>query len=209
MKRYSEQNIIEASRTILQGGVVLAPTDTSYALLANAFDAGAVAKIYRIKERLVGVPLPLMMAELSDAGRYGILSERDERIIGGLLPGLVSVVVRKQPRVIGDFVTAGKPSVSLMLHHHEVMVKLPWYAGVPLVVTSANRHTQGSTFSYEEAVAAVGSGVDFTIDGGKLELDQNNTVLDLTNETPTVLREGAYAFEALRKLIPDLRRAGT
>jgi L-threonylcarbamoyladenylate synthase len=204
MPTYTEEGIMFAAKTIREGGVVLAPSDTSYAIWVNAFDREAASRIYRIKGRSADVPLPIMIASPQDVHKYALLGDREERFIYDFFPGLVSVVLKKRPFIIGDFITAGKPTVSLMMHEHEVMWKLAWYAGVPLAGSSANYHQKGSPFSFDEAMEQVGQCIDFSIDGGKLPLNKNNTILDLSGEVPKVLRAGAFNPENLKLYFPNL-----
>jgi len=72
------------------------------------------------------------------------------------------------------------------------------------VGTSANLTGQPSPLTADEVYAQLGDKVDLIIDGGRCPGGRESTVVDVTGETPVVLREGAISIEELKKVCADI-----
>ena len=70
-----------------------------------------------------------------------------------------------------------------------------------LIGTSANKTGRKPPETVEEAVRQIGSEVDVVLDGGKVPLGMPSTVVDLTAETPIVIREGPIKLGSILKVL--------
>jgi L-threonylcarbamoyladenylate synthase len=75
----------------------------------------------------------------------------------------------------------------------------------PLAVSSANRSGMAPAVDAAEAARQLGTAVDVYLDGGPAGDPVPSTIVDLTGETPKVLRDGALSLEELRSVVPDLQ----
>ena len=200
----SVQKQLEQGISILKkGGVVAFPTDTVYGLGA-IINPRAVERIYRVKERPRSMPLPLLLADKSQIGEVAdpvtptawLLAER-------FLPGALTIVLFKS-RAVPDFITAGDKTVALRIPAHPIPVALIRGVGAPVVGTSANLSGQPSALTAEEVYVQLGGKVDLIIDGGRCPGGRESTIVDLTGETPLILREGAISIEELRQVCPNI-----
>ena len=66
------EQLREAAALLADGGVVAVPTDTLYGLAANALDEEAVRRVFRVKGREPGEPLPLLLSETAEAHRWAM-----------------------------------------------------------------------------------------------------------------------------------------
>lgn len=171
---------------LLDGGVVVAPTDTVYGLLARATDAEAVASVFAWKRRPPDVPPPVIVAEPGDLGRWGDPGPVARRLADRHWPGPVTLVVRRRP---GDGLHLGAPSptVGLRCPADTLLVTLA-RAVEPLVATSANLHGEPTPATAAAVVGQLGfRGVVLRRDpcGGVA-----STVVDCTTQPARVLRRG-------------------
>ena len=194
----SIQKQVEQGISILkQGGIVAFPTDTVYGLGACISLPHAVERVYQVKKRPLNMPLPLLLADKSQIGEVAepvppiawLLAEK-------FLPGGLTIVLFKS-KSVPDIVTGGGKTVALRIPAHPTPVALIQGVGTPIVGTSANLSGKPSALTAEEVYAQLDNKVDLIIDGGRCPGGKESTIVDLTGETPLVLREGAISREEL------------
>jgi len=190
-------------RCIAAGGVAIFPADGLYGLACDPLDAGAIARIHRIKGRDDGKPSavlyfsPLAMRELVEG-----LGPRTRDAVGALLPGPATLVVanpdrryplacREDPERLGVRLLGGPLGGAMC----------------PLFQTSANLSGEPPPASFDEVPAEIISAADLAIDGGALT-GQPSTVVDLTafdeDGDWRVLRAGGMDPAELATRLADL-----
>ena len=197
----SIQKQVEKGISILkQGGIVAFPTDTVYGLGACANLQSAVERVYQVKERPRSIAFPLLLAHTSQ------MSEIAEEVppvawlfARSFLPGALTMVLRRS-ELVSDIVTAGSTTVAIRVPAHPVPVALVEGLGVPIVGTSANLSGQPSALTADEVYAQFGDKIDLVIDGGRCLGGEESTIVDVTGETPVILREGAISKEDLKRV---------
>ncbi len=195
-----QQQIERGIAILRQGGLVAYPTDTVYGLGASASLPQAIERIYAVKERPRNLPLPLLLADISQ------ITEVAESVptiawslIHTFLPGALTLVVYKSSSV-PDIITGGGTTVAIRVPAHPVPIALIEGLGVPIVGTSANISGRPSPLTAEEVHSQLGDRVDLIIDGGRCPGGKESTVVDVTGETPVILREGAISREELKRV---------
>jgi len=190
-------HVAEAVRVLRGGGVIAMPTDTLYALAAPALHDAAVARVYAIKSREAGKPLPLFVNGIEAAERVGEFTPLARELARRFWPGPLTLVVRRKPG-FESAALAGSETVALRQPGHPIAQAVLDAFGGPLTGTSANRSGGPDPVSAEEVVRQLGGDVDFVIDAGPCPVGVSSTVLDCTGAAPVVLREGAISEEQVR-----------
>ena len=112
----------------------------------------------------------------------------------------MTIVLRKS-HLVSDKLTAGRDTVGLRVPDH----RLPRYISKSLekaiTGTSANLSGSPSLTTAQEVEAQLGDAVDLVIDGGPACGTTASTVVDLSGDTPTILREGSITLEDIEKAI--------
>jgi len=187
----------QAVRVLQDGGLVVFPTDTVYGVGVALSRLDAVERIYALKGRDRSKPLQVLLADATSvAGVAGPLSPLGQRAVARLLPGPVTLVV-KNGELVDPGVVAGGKTVGIRVPNADLCRALVAALGEPLAATSANRSGEPSPVTADDAIAAVGDGVDLVLDGGLCPEARESTVIDLTGEAPRVLRWGAMGKAAL------------
>ncbi|MFN3198050.1 MAG: L-threonylcarbamoyladenylate synthase [Bradymonadia bacterium] len=177
----------EAVEQLKAGALVLAPTETNYALMCRALDGEAVARLIEAKGRPPGKPLPVMVSGVKAFQRYGL--ETPMRALAERFwPGPLTVVVPAFPGLPGA-VTADTNMVGLRVTGHPIAEAIVAAMGEPLVATSANRSGQPAASSPEACDAAGLAGVSGLVDGGATP-GGRSTVVALSGGGLVVHREG-------------------
>ena len=182
------------------GGVIAIPTDTVYGIAANALDVNAVSRVFALKGRADTSPAPVLVADADDLFRYGIgVSDDAAALARAFWPGGLTIVVRRSER-IPSIVTGGLDTVGLRVPNHPTPRALAAALGAPITGTSANFTGTPPLTSAEDVVAALGYGLDITLDGGRLPASQPSTVIDATTTPARILREGAVSRAEIERV---------
>jgi L-threonylcarbamoyladenylate synthase len=195
-----QDQIQTAVDLLKRGGVVAIPTDTLYGLAADPLDEGAVRRIFRLKGRPAGNPIPLLLSDPEDLHRWAArIPESARRLTDRLWPGPLTLVLRRSDEV-PDLVTGGGDTVGLRVPDHTVPRSISRLLGAPLTGTSANR-TGSPGLSTAHAVRCELSGeVDFVVDGVSGQDGRPSTVVDLSGDRPRILRRGAVSAAEIESL---------
>jgi L-threonylcarbamoyladenylate synthase len=199
----SIEDIEEAAKLVLEGGLIAYPTDTVYGLGCNPFDANAVDRLGKAKERVKG-SLPILVGSLKDAERLGEISGLAAILVNRFWPGPLTLVVRPRSnfpaRITGDSLLVG-----LRIPNHETARRLIMECGGALIGTSANISGRLSLGTAEEVLRELEGRVDLVVDGGPASLGRESTVVRVLEDEITVLREGAISQDDILKALPVTR----
>jgi len=195
-----ERQIARAVRILKKGGVVAFPTDTLYGLGANAFDEDAVLKIYEIKSRPRDLALTLLLADIAQIKVVGddipkLAWELAERY----MPGALTIVVKKS-KAVPYAISGERDTVAVRVPNHPIPIALISGLGAPITGTSANLSGAPDPATAGQVHKQLGSRVDMIIDGGRCPIGVSSTILDLTIDPPTILREGTIKRDELTRV---------
>ncbi len=195
------QKQVERGISILkQGGIVAFPTDTVYGLGACASIHQAVERVYAVKERPCNMALPLLLADTSQITKVAnYVPPIAWLLIDNFLPGALTIVLPRSNSV-PDIITGGGATVAVRIPAHPIPVALAKGLGMPIVGTSANLSGRPSPLTADEVYSQFGNKIDLVIDGGRCPGGKESTVVDVTGETPVILREGAISREEIERV---------
>jgi L-threonylcarbamoyladenylate synthase len=184
--------IRQAGEALKLGGLVAFPTDTLYALGANALDAEAVERVFTIKGRHHGKPLSVLVNSVEAAARLGELPDGVGVLMESFWPGPLTVVVRAAG-TLPAVLTAATGTVGLRMPAGPVAQALLAAFGGPIIGTSANKTGGPDPAEAKTVQRAIGGQIDLILDGGRVALGVPSTVIDCTQVPARVLREGAVS----------------
>jgi len=191
----------KASGIIRRAGLVAFPTETVYGLGADAFNPSAVARIFEVKNRPHFDPLIVHIADFESLEKIADkISPLAQKLMKSFWPGPLTLVLPKKA-VIPDIVTAGLPTVAVRIPNHPVALELIRLADVPIAAPSANPFGYLSPTTALHVESQLGDKVDFILDAGACSIGIESTILDLSGDTPTLLRPGGVTLEALEAVM--------
>jgi len=186
---FPQQRLIKKVVQILKdGGVIAYPTDTIYGIGCDIFNKKGIEKIYQIKKREKNKPMSFICADLSDISQYAIVSNYAYRIMRKCLPGpytFILVASSKTPKKI----MSKRKTVGIRIPDHKICLAIVTELGHPLITTSANISTEEELNNPDDIEDKLGSSLGLIIDEGPL-ISEPSTIVDLTGDSPAVLREG-------------------
>ena len=173
-----------ALQALRAGGIVGVPTDTVYGLAVDPANPEAVQRLYDLKGRGAGHPLPVLVASLAQAEQIAEFGGVAVRLALEHWPGPLTIVVTATV----DMVAVHEGTLGLRVPDHPAAIWILDAFG-PLAVTSANRTGEPPVLDDEAARDLFGDAVDVYI-GGVAPGGEPSTVLDCTQEPPVLLRPG-------------------
>lgn len=198
--------VIERAADLLRRGeLVVFPTETVYGLGADALQPAALEGIFAAKGRPRNDPL---IVHITSYATLETLTSSIPRVVWRLSqefwPGPLTLILPRSPRV-PYIVTAGMETVAVRMPSHPVARALIKELGSPIAAPSANRFMHVSPTTAAHVLADLNGRVPLILDGGPCAVGVESTILDLSAETPTILRPGGISLEALRSILPEVR----
>ncbi|MGE4220633.1 MAG: L-threonylcarbamoyladenylate synthase [Alphaproteobacteria bacterium] len=194
----SPEAIAEGARLLREGRLVAFPTETVYGLGADATNERAVASVFAAKGRPHFNPLIVHVPDLTAARRLVDVDARAEAVAARFWPGPLTLVLTRRPGSgLSLLASAGLPTVAIRVPAHDTARDLLRMAAIPVVGPSANASGKLSPTTAAHVAASLGSRVDLILDAGPCPVGVESTVLDLSGETPVLLRPGGLAAEQL------------
>ncbi len=199
----------KAIKILDNGGLVGIPTETVYGLAADAENQEAVESIYKAKNRPSNHPLIVHLANAKAIPRWvSDFNEDAKKLTDAFWPGPLTIILRKSD-VAKGFVTGGQDTVALRCPSHPIAHRLLEIfdrgQGKGLAAPSANSFGRISPSTAQHVRDGLGEKpegkVDLIIDGGPCEVGIESTILDLSGDTPRILREGAIDSDQISSVI--------
>ena len=194
------EKIRPAAKCIKEGGLVLFPTETVYGIGANALDEEAVKNIFIAKGRKQDNPLIVHIAEKESLNELvKNVGEIENRLIEKFWPGPLTIIFPKKP-IIPNIITGGLDTVAIRMPSNVIANKLIEYSGVPIAAPSANISGRPSGTLVEDIIDELDGKVDFIIDGGKVDIGLESTVIRVVDNVIHILRPGKITKEDFENL---------
>lgn len=199
---YPEPEIIQrAVNVIKRGGIIGFPTRCLYGLGADAFNAAAVDRIFKIKQRSFQKPILILIAQRIQLKRLvSNVSTTAARIMDQFWPGGMTLVFEAADSV-PHHLMAGTAKIGIRLPGHPVAAALVNSLGRPLTGTSANLSGRPGCRRIDDLDPQIIQHLDIFLDAGPLKGGAGSTVVDVTHDMPRILREGEVSGKEILTLI--------
>ncbi len=208
MTGFSSQVMSQIDRAIeilKKGGIVAYPTDTVYGLGADAFNIEAIKRIYAVKQRPVTIPLPVLLADSNKLQDIAVVTDLAWRLIERFWPGGLTLVLKRRD-TLPDIITAGGNTVAVRVPGHSMPISLIRGLGRPIIGTSANISGKPNPLTAGEVEEQLDAKLDLIVDGGRCPGGIESTVVDVTGESPLILRAGIIPEAEINKACRKIRR---
>jgi len=182
--------IMKAVAAVRAGGIVAFPTRCLYGLGADAFNAGAVERVFKIKQRSPHNPILILIDQPARLeALVSQVSPAAARIMDHFWPGRITLVFNASDAVPA-YLTAGTGKIGIRLPGHPVAAALVQALQTPLTGTSANLSGSPGCRRIADLEFQIASKLDLILDAGALKGGRGSTVVDVTVDPPKILREG-------------------
>ena len=202
VSRAEIQLAVEAAISAVKaGGLAVIPTDTSYAVICDAFNLGAITKLRMAKKQNSDIALPIAAGSIETIRGVANLSTIANDLASALWPGPLTLLTVAQDSLSWNIGQAGS-ALAVRVPHHEVAQAV--LAGIgPTVMTGAQSIGQAAVQTVEQAQAALSDSVDVYLDGGPLS-PRISTVIDATTDHVRMIRSGELSLAQIRAVLPSV-----
>ncbi len=182
--------INQAVEIIRQGGVIVYPTDSCYALGCHIGDKNAMTRISRIRQMDNKHNFTLVCRDLSEIGTYAKVSNKAFRTLKNATPGaytFILVATREVPRRLQN---PKRKTIGIRVPDNIVAQTLLETLGEPLISTTLIMPDKTTPETEPDDIRnLLEKQVDLIIDGGHCG-SEPTTMIDFTTDEPQLLREG-------------------
>jgi L-threonylcarbamoyladenylate synthase len=193
------EGLAAAVSAVLNGELVVLPTDTVYGLGADAFSPTAVTRLLTAKGRGRDMPPPVLVGTVRAAtALVEDLGPDGQRLIDEFWPGGLTIVCRAARTLSWDLGDT-KGTVAIRMPEDAVALDLLRETG-PMAVSSANMTGQPAAITAVLAREQLGEAVSVYLDNGTVSGGVASTIVDLTGPQPRLLRRGAISVGRLREV---------
>ncbi len=191
---HSDEGLALAVDYLQRGEVIAVPTDTVYGLIAPAFSEEAVAKIYQIKQRPLNMSLPIFIKSTQNIEQIcQNVPDIAWRIAEEFWPGALTLILNSVPS-IPSIVNSSGNTIGIRIPAHPLIPKIIDLVGQPLASTSANLSGMATPLTAQGIKEQLEGRVPLILDGGKSGSNIGSTILDLTENPPRIIRQGAVTI---------------
>jgi tRNA threonylcarbamoyl adenosine modification protein (Sua5/YciO/YrdC/YwlC family) len=186
-----QQRLIKQAVDIInQGGVIVYPTDSSYALGCKIGDKDALMRMRRIRQIDDKHNMTLVCRDLSEIAIYAKIENTDYRLLKSLTPGPYTFILPATSEVPRRIMHPKRRNIGLRVMDHPIVNALLDELGQPLMsCTLIMPGEELPITDAEEARSQLEKLVDLIIDGGPCGIEPT-TVIRLTEGAPEILRHG-------------------
>jgi tRNA threonylcarbamoyl adenosine modification protein (Sua5/YciO/YrdC/YwlC family) len=182
--------IHQAVQIIRDGGVVIYPTDTTYAIGCHIGDKSAVDRIRRIRKKDQSHNFALMCRDLSDSSIYARYSTPVYRLLKAHTPGAYTFLLEATREVPRRLQHPKKKTIGLRVPDYEILQQILLELGEPLLTSSLRLSGQPLPLNDPQEIRdRLDRHVDLIIDAGPCGLDPT-TLIRFDGDTPEVVRVG-------------------
>ena len=181
-----------AAEALHKGGLVIYPSDTTYAIACHMGDKAALEKIIKLRNLDKNHQFSLACRDLSDLATYAKVENADYRLLKRNTPGPFTFILQASREVPKRLVHPKKKLIGLRVPDHPIVQGLLEIFGEPMVTATLRLEEADENLGdIEEIVETLGNhrDIDVILDGGPCGIE-TSTIVDLSDGDPVVVRQG-------------------
>jgi len=181
--------INKAVEVLRQGGIIIYPTDTVYGIGCDIYNKKALEKIFEIKNDSDSKLLSFICPNLKNIAKYAKVSDYAYRNMKHLLPGPYTFILPAS-KLTPKILYSKRKTVGIRIPNHQVCLKIVEEFGSPIISTSTTSRRGEILIDPIDIKNVFSTQVDLMLASGSLN-GRPSSVIDLSEEEPEVIREGA------------------
>ncbi len=190
----------QIQQVLMDGEVIVYPTDTLYGFGVDAYSEKAVERLYHLKARK-DLPVSVLLESADQLLSQAVdLSDQAQDLIRTFLPGALTVICRSQQPYAKQLIST-QGTIGFRVPGDLISCQLPRLLGRPITTTSVNPAGLPAATMLTEVQQYFGEQLPLMIDVGPLEYSKGSTVVDVTTHPFKILREGEISRQVLQDFL--------
>ena len=195
--------IRQAAELLREGGVLVIPTDSTYALAVRVGDADALDRIRRIRRVDERHHLTLMCRDLSEIARYARVDNAQYRLLKSATPGSYTFILEGTKELPRRVLHPKRKTIGLRIPQHPVVQALLAELDEPVLTSTMILPGEEEPLTEPDEIRSrLEREVDLVIDAGPCGAEMT-TVVDLSGGAPELVRAGKGELALLGLEAPD------
>ncbi len=183
-----------------KGSLAVIPTDTAYALAADATNEESVKKVFALKKRDESKPIPIVVSDLYMIKEYAEITPLAEHLCHAFMPGPLTLIV---PQKQGLAKSLSSKGVAFRIPENDFTRAIISELGVPVTSTSANLSGDAPLYTSEDVLELFRNKVELILDAGNLPPTPPSTIIDLMDGKQEIIRKGPISEEDILEEINE------
>lgn len=185
-------DIEQAISVLNNGGIIIFPTDTAFGIGCRIDNIKAIQKLFKIRKRPQSKATPVLVSSINMASEYLLEIKKDvkEKLMKKYWPGALTIVLQSKTDMVPELVRGYGTTIGVRMPNNKTILEIIERVGVPILGPSANFNGEQTPYSFNEIDTKLVQYVDMAIDG-TCSLKTLSTVIDCSNNTWQILRQGA------------------
>ncbi|MCX7956174.1 MAG: L-threonylcarbamoyladenylate synthase, partial [Patescibacteria group bacterium] len=196
-KNNHKEIIYKTLDVLRKRGLVIFPSDTVYGLLVDATNEEAVKKLISFKNRPIGKPISVFLADFKMAKEHVFINENQKNILEKILPGPFTVILKSCQKV-SSLIESERKTLGIRIPDYPLILELVKNFKKPITATSANISGRPPHYRIESLLKQLSDKkkqlVDLIVDAGVLPRNKPSTIIDITENDFKILRKGDIVF---------------
>lgn len=196
-------SLVLAEKILKDGGVIVFPTETVYALSCDARLEDSVGRIFQIKNRNVNTPFSVFVDHLEAISQYANLNEIEQKIAKNFMPGQITLILKvKEGHNLAKNINLKNDSIGFRIPSNDFALNLLRKSKIPLIGTSANISGDNKAAEdYRNILSTIGDKVDLILYDENFIASPPSTVVGILEGKPVIYREGPISLDQIEKKI--------
>lgn len=188
----------KAASVLKKGGIIIYPTETLYGIGAVASNEQSVSRVFEIKGRPHGKPIPVLGRDKKMLAEIVEFNEAASSLAKKFWPGPLTLVLREKGKLPG-LITAGTGKAAVRVSANPFVIRLFTLMDDPITSTSANLSGSDNLLEPDYIYETFKGTVELIIDSGNIPPSKGSTVVDATAIPPVIIREGDITLGDLKE----------
>ena len=221
----TQVEIKKAAQALKDGHLVAFPTETVYGLGADATNKKAVSRVYAVKGRPTDHPLIVHISSINQLEKWATdIPGYAIKLANEFWPGPMTLIL-KRSNLAKDFITGGQENVGVRVPAQplalSLLIEFDQIGGLGIAAPSANRFGAVSPTTTDAVAEELGNLLkqeDLILSGGQCQIGIESTIIDCTEDNPSILRPGVITLEmienvtlkevAFKQVVGEVRASG-
>ena len=183
----SKKSILNAAEVILNGGIIVYPTDTLYGFGVDANNISAINKLNKLKGR--EGPISVVMQDINTIISCAKIDDVEAEIIRKNLIGYTTIILPVKSGTVYKSLMGEGETLGIRLPDHSFATNLCKLIGGPITTTSVNRSGEIPLNDPNEIFKVFNGEFDLLIDDGKINHTKGSTIYKLENYKLNTIRK--------------------
>ncbi len=196
----TKENIRLITEKLLNGDVIIFPTDTVFGIGCIATNTKAIEKIYKLKGREKTKSLLLNVANITTIKKFAKVSKLDNLLIKKFMPGALSLILNVKNQTPLSHYVIKDNKVGIRIPNNQTLLKILKKIKLPLISTSCNLSGKPACTNAKDAEKIFGKDI-IILDSYEKLSGLSSTIIDTTEKEIKYIREGKIKFKEIKKII--------